>query len=50
MQALAKDPRYQFDEGDKGREEIKAYIQERLAKIRAVLPRGFNTLVPGHSK
>ncbi|HEX8937412.1 MAG TPA: DUF885 domain-containing protein [Sphingomicrobium sp.] len=48
MQALAKDPRYKFSEGDKGREEIKAYIQERLAKIRAVLPRAFNTLVPGH--
>ena len=48
MQALAKDPRYKFDEGDKGRAEIKAYIADRLAKIRAVLPRGFNTLVPGH--
>lgn len=48
MQALAKDPRYKFSEGDKGRAEIKAYIDERLAKIRAVLPRGFNTLVPGH--
>jgi uncharacterized protein (DUF885 family) len=48
MQALAKDSRYKFSEGDKGRDEIKAYIQERLAKIRAVLPRGFNTLVPGH--
>ena len=48
MQALAKDPRYQFSEGDKGRAEIRAYIDERLAKIRAVLPRGFNTLVPGH--
>jgi uncharacterized protein (DUF885 family) len=48
MQALAKDPRYKFDEGDKGRDEIRAYISERIAKIRAVLPRGFNTLVPGH--
>jgi uncharacterized protein (DUF885 family) len=48
MQALAKDPRYQFSPGDKGRAEIMAYIQERLAKIRAVLPRAFNTLVPGH--
>lgn len=48
MQALAKDPRYKFAEGDKGREEIKAYIQQRLSKIRAVLPRGFNTMVPGH--
>jgi uncharacterized protein (DUF885 family) len=48
MQALAKDPRFKFSEGDKGREEIKAYIQERLAKIRTVLPRAFNTMVPGH--
>jgi uncharacterized protein (DUF885 family) len=48
MQALAKDPRYKFSEGDKGRAEIMAYIQERLAKIRTVLPRAFQTLVPGH--
>jgi uncharacterized protein (DUF885 family) len=48
MQALAKDPRYKFSEGDKGRDEIKAYIADRIAKIRTVLPRGFNTLVPGH--
>ena len=48
MQELANDPRYKFDEGDKGRAEIKAYIADRLAKIRAVLPLGFNTLVPGH--
>jgi uncharacterized protein (DUF885 family) len=47
MQALAKDPRYQFSEGDKGRAEIMAYIQQELAKIRAMLPRAFNTLVPG---
>ena len=48
MQALAKDPRYKFSEGDRGREEIKAYIAQSIAKIRAVLPRAFNTLVPGH--
>ncbi|MFL6765572.1 MAG: DUF885 domain-containing protein [Sphingomicrobium sp.] len=48
MQALAKDSQYKFSEGEKGRAQIKAYIEERLAKIRAVLPRGFNTLVPGH--
>jgi len=48
MQALAKDPRYKFSQGDKGREEIKAYIAQSIAKIRAVLPRAFNTLVPGH--
>jgi uncharacterized protein (DUF885 family) len=48
MQALAKDPRYEFSEGDKGRDEIKAYIAQSIAKIRTVLPRAFNTLVPGH--
>jgi len=48
MQALAKDPRYKFSEGDKGRAEIMAYIQERLRMIRGVLPRAFNTMVPGH--
>lgn len=48
MQALANDPRYKFPEGDKGREEIKAYIQTWLAKIRAELPRAFRTLVKGN--
>jgi uncharacterized protein (DUF885 family) len=45
MQALAKDPRYKFSEGDKGRAEIMAFIQDRLAWINAQLPRAFNTLV-----
>ena len=45
MNALAKDPRYQFADGDKGRAEIMAFIQERLTWIRAQLPRAFNTLV-----
>ena len=45
MTALAKDPKYQFAEGDKGRAEILAFIQERLTWIRAQLPRAFNTLV-----
>ena len=48
MQALAKDPRYKFSDGDKGRAEIKAYIEERLKIIRAQLPRAFKTMVPGH--
>ena len=48
MQALAKDPRYKFSAGDKGRAEIMAYIQERLKIIRAQLPRAFKTMVPGH--
>ena len=45
MTALAKDPRYQFSDGDKGRAEIMAFIQERLTWIRSQLPRAFNTLV-----
>jgi uncharacterized protein (DUF885 family) len=45
MNALAKDRRYQFSEGDKGREEILAFIQERLTWIRAQMPRAFNTQV-----
>jgi uncharacterized protein (DUF885 family) len=48
MQALARDPRYKFSEGDEGRAEIMAYIQKRLRIIRGVLPRAFATLVPGH--
>jgi uncharacterized protein (DUF885 family) len=45
MNALAKDPKYQFADGDKGRAEILAFIQDRLTWIRAQLPRAFNTLV-----
>ena len=45
MQALAKDPRYQFSEGDRGRAEITAFIQNRLDWIRAQMPRAFNTVV-----
>jgi uncharacterized protein (DUF885 family) len=45
MQALAKDRRYQFSEGDKGRQEILAFIQDRLTWIRAQLPNAFNTQV-----
>jgi uncharacterized protein (DUF885 family) len=45
MKALANDPRYKFAEGDKGRAEIMAFINGRLAWIRAQMPRAFNTLV-----
>jgi uncharacterized protein (DUF885 family) len=48
MQALAKDPRYKFSEGDKGRAEIMAYIQEWLARFRTRLPNAFRTLVRGN--
>ncbi len=45
MKALANDPRYKFAEGDKGRADIMAFINERLAWIRAQMPRAFNTVV-----
>ena len=48
MQALGKDPRYKFSDGDRGRAEIMAYIQERVRIIRAKLPQMFNTLVKGN--
>ena len=47
MKALAKDPRYKFSPGDKGRSEIVAFIGDRLKIIRAQLPRAFNILVAG---
>lgn len=45
MQALSRDPRYAFAEGDAGRAEIMAFIKERIAWITAQMPRAFNTLV-----
>jgi uncharacterized protein (DUF885 family) len=45
MRALADDPRYKFAEGDKGRAEIMALISDRLAWIKAQMPRAFNTVV-----
>ncbi|MCV0382414.1 MAG: DUF885 domain-containing protein [Erythrobacter sp.] len=45
MQALAQDPRYKFAEGDPGRAEIMAFIQDRIEWITAQMPRAFNTLV-----
>ncbi|HTI87278.1 MAG TPA: DUF885 domain-containing protein, partial [Alphaproteobacteria bacterium] len=45
MQALAKDPRYKFADGDPGRAEIMAFITDRLAWIRQQMPRAFNHVV-----
>jgi uncharacterized protein (DUF885 family) len=45
MQALSQDERYKFSPGDKGREEIFALIDDRIAWIKAQMPRAFNTLV-----
>ena len=38
MKMLAKDPRHHFSEGDKGRAEIMAFIQNRLDWIRSEMP------------
>jgi uncharacterized protein (DUF885 family) len=45
MQALSADPRYQFTKGDPGREEIFAFINDRVAWIKSQMPRAFNQLV-----
>ncbi len=45
MQALSADRRYQFADGDPGREQIMAFINDRIDWIRAQMPRAFNTLV-----
>lgn len=50
MTALGKDPRYHFSDGDKGRAEIMAFIDEALVEIRALMPEAFETLVPGYLK
>jgi uncharacterized protein (DUF885 family) len=47
MTALGKQQRFQFPEGDAGRAQIMAYLQERIADVRKRLPRAFATLVPG---
>ncbi len=48
MRQLAEDPRYKFKEGDPGRAEIMAFINDRLTWIKAQMPRAFNTVVdPG---
>lgn len=46
MTALAEDPRYKFSAGDPGRAEIIAFMEERIAWIRAQMPRAFSKLVP----
>ena len=45
MKALAKDPKYQFADGDPGRAEIMAFINNRVDWIKAQMPRAFTTLV-----
>ena len=48
MQKLQKDPKYRFEDSDKGRADVMAFIKERLDIIRAKMPQAFNTLVRGN--
>lgn len=48
MEALAKDPRFSFPEGDPGRAEIMKFLNERVADIRNRMPQAFHTLVRGN--
>ncbi len=45
MTKLGEDPRFKFAEGDEGRAQIMAFIEERVAWIRAQMPRAFTTQV-----
>ena len=47
MTALGEDPRYQFSDGDTGRQEIMDFIHDALDEIRAKMPDAFETQVPG---
>jgi uncharacterized protein (DUF885 family) len=48
LTALAKDPRFHFSEGDKGRAEIIALMQAKIDYIRAQMPRAFRRLARGN--
>ena len=48
MTALGKDPRFKFSNDDKGRAEIIALMQDKIAFIRTKLPLAFRTLVRGN--
>ncbi len=48
MTALGKDPRFGFSNDDKGRAEVIALMQSKIAYIRTRLPDAFRTLVKGN--
>ena len=45
MTALGEDPRFMFAPDDPGRAEIMQFIEDRIAWIRAQMPRAFETIV-----
>lgn len=48
MTALGKDPRFEFPQGDEGRAQIIATMQQAIDFIRPRLPQAFRTLVRGN--
>ena len=48
MTALGNDPRFAFSNDDKGRAEIIALMQDKIAAMRTKLPQAFRTLVKGN--
>ncbi|MBH0113588.1 DUF885 domain-containing protein [Novosphingobium sp. YJ-S2-02] len=48
MTALGSDKRFMFSQGDKGRDEIMAFIHGRIDWIKSQMPRAFRELVPGN--
>ncbi|WP_265563107.1 DUF885 domain-containing protein [Sphingomicrobium arenosum] len=48
MKALGEDPDYLFPNSDEGRQQLLAFLDERLEIIRAKMPNAFDTLAPGN--
>jgi uncharacterized protein (DUF885 family) len=48
MTALGKEARFAFEPSDAGRARLLKFLADRVADMRARLPRAFNTLVPGY--
>ncbi len=48
MTALSEDDRFKFAEGDPGRAEIMSFIEDRIAWIRAQMPRAFREVAAGN--
>jgi uncharacterized protein (DUF885 family) len=48
MTALGKQERFRFEESDAGRAKLMAFLNSRVADMRARLPRAFATRVPGN--
>jgi uncharacterized protein (DUF885 family) len=47
MTALGKQERFAFAQSDEGRAKLMKFLNDRVADMRARLPRAFATLVPG---